>query len=50
VNKNLDEVVDRWVDEVLKSNLEPFSEEIGENWKWVDCEYTERKLGIRRVF
>jgi len=47
VNVDLKRRVERWVEVAMKTNPEPFSEDIEESWKWVDREYAERKLGIR---
>jgi len=46
VDKSLEERVSRWVEEVLKTKVEPFSEKVKEEWKWVSKDYAERKLGI----
>ena len=47
VDRGLVERVGRWKEMVLMTRSEPFSEEVGEGWKWVGREYAERKLGLR---
>ena len=38
--------VSEWVELVKRTSLKPFTENVGESWKWVGREYAGRKLGI----
>ncbi len=46
VDKDLEKRVRNWVEIVIRTNPEPFSEETRESWKWMGRDYAERKLGV----
>ena len=46
ISRDLEEKVEVWVKAALNTNIELFSEEIGESWKLMDGEYARRKLGL----
>ncbi|MEM3438018.1 MAG: AbrB/MazE/SpoVT family DNA-binding domain-containing protein [Nitrososphaerales archaeon] len=46
ISKNVKEKVQEWVNLALSLNVEAFTEESKESWKWISLEYARRKLGL----
>ena len=43
---DLERAINEWIEKALSINLQPYTEDTEESWKWMNHEYAKRKLGI----